>query len=169
MSSSHGFMIPRTSLMKYMGRLTIRSAIPVKAFSLSSFSPSRLPPFHPIIAQLMDAPDSRTRKKVALNPAVAVSSTYVLEVILAVADMECKLRSSAGIVSEILIPDVILVFACWTTREWLLLEGVPKSWILMRALACGALVQLLQEFRRGNWTGVLSTLTISTVLWYHFA
>ncbi|KAI0321026.1 hypothetical protein OF83DRAFT_1101614 [Amylostereum chailletii] len=90
----------------------------------------------------MDAPDSRTRKKITLIPKTVLSASV-----------------SGRLLSGVIIPNLVLVTALWTTREWLLSEGVAKSWVMMRMLACSGLGLTLREYWTGNMGKALASFT----------
>ena len=51
----------------------------------------------------------------------------------------------------------------WTAKEWLLSRDVPKSWVLMRTLACSALVHLAREAWAGNTVKIVHSVNLSMV------
>ncbi|VDB88597.1 unnamed protein product [Peniophora sp. CBMAI 1063] len=92
----------------------------------------------------MDAPDSRTRRKIALNSRTVLSPS-----------------ASARVFSEVVLPGLVLVASLWTAKDWLLSRDVPKSWVLMRTLACSALVHLAREAWAGNTVKIAHSVNLS--------
>ncbi|KAI9511526.1 hypothetical protein F5148DRAFT_993579, partial [Russula earlei] len=80
----------------------------------------------------MDLTDTRTRKKVILNPRTVLISGRVA--------------------TDIVFSNALLVASLWTIRECLLSQNVGAFWILMRILACGALGLVLRDLTSGDWT-----------------
>ncbi|KAI0047247.1 cation efflux protein [Auriscalpium vulgare] len=81
----------------------------------------------------MDPTDSRTRKKIALNPRTILSNSV-----------------SGRHLSNIVLSNAVLVVSLWTTREWLLAQEVGAFWVLMRMLACSGLGVLAKEAFTGD-------------------
>ncbi|KAI0272645.1 cation efflux family-domain-containing protein [Gloeopeniophorella convolvens] len=81
----------------------------------------------------MDFTDSRTRKKVTLNPRTVLSNSV-----------------SRRVVTDVIFSNALLVAALWTVKEWLLAHNVGPFWILMRVLACNAVVLVFREWVFGD-------------------
>ncbi|RDB15765.1 Zinc transporter 7 [Hypsizygus marmoreus] len=76
----------------------------------------------------MPVPDARTRNKISLNPAKVLSTSI-----------------PSKHVPNILLSNVLYVFALHAGKEWLLDLDVGVFWVVMRVLACGGLGVLVWE------------------------
>ncbi|KAF9460499.1 cation efflux family-domain-containing protein [Collybia nuda] len=76
----------------------------------------------------MPVPDARTRNKISLNPSKVLSTSIPTRHI-----------------PNILLSNVLYVFALHASKEWLLDLDVGVFWVVMRVLACGGLGVLVWE------------------------
>ncbi|THH15614.1 hypothetical protein EW146_g4892 [Bondarzewia mesenterica] len=94
----------------------------------------------------MDTTNSRTRRKVILEPKTIISTSI-----------------SNKLLPELLLSNVILVVSVWGTREWLFAQDVGVFWVLIRVLAVGSLGVFVKEVLAGNFEKTLSN--IGSVEW----
>ncbi|KAL6304516.1 cation efflux family-domain-containing protein [Sparassis latifolia] len=78
----------------------------------------------------MDAPDPRTRHKVALDPPAVLAKSTVLR--------------------QVLLSDVFLVLALQAGKAYLLSPNVGVFWVLVRVLACGGVGSLVWLLASGQ-------------------
>jgi len=76
----------------------------------------------------MPVPDARTRNKISLNPSKVLSTSI-----------------PSRHIPNILLSNVLYVFALHAGKEWLLDLNIGVFWLVMRVLACGGLGVLIWE------------------------
>jgi hypothetical protein len=95
----------------------------------------------------MPMPDARTRNKISLTPSKVLSTSYVVNNISQ--NMLMQMKSCHSIPSRhipnILLSNVLYVFALHAGKEWLLDLNIGVFWLVMRVLACAGLGVLIWE------------------------
>lgn len=104
----------------------------------------------PIRRLTMDAPDSRRRSKISLNPGKVLTSSSVHPCYTLARVLTSPCSVSRQLLPQLLAANALSAFALYVAKEWLLGYDVGVFWVLMRVLACGGLGVLAYQFWKGE-------------------